>query len=82
MEHIDFDWLSGNWASNLKFSTFDSPRDSTTAEPANHCRLVSGSSCHTPQVCPVYQDVFWGKLMLGVCDGSEMGVVVYISSIL
>lgn len=35
MENIEFDWLDGNWASNLEFSTSDSPRAGTAAEPAS-----------------------------------------------
>ena len=35
MENTDFDWLNGNWASNLEFSTLDSPRAGTAAEPAS-----------------------------------------------
>jgi hypothetical protein len=35
MENTDFDWLNGNWASNLEFLTSDSPRAGTAAEPAS-----------------------------------------------
>jgi hypothetical protein len=35
MENTDFDWLNGNWASNLDFSGFDSPRAATAAKPAS-----------------------------------------------
>jgi hypothetical protein len=35
MENTDFDWLNGNWALNLEFSTFDSPRAGTAAEQAS-----------------------------------------------
>ncbi len=35
MENIEFDWLDGNWASNIEFSTSDSPRAGTAAEPAS-----------------------------------------------
>jgi hypothetical protein len=35
MENIEFNWLDGNWASNLEFSTSDSPRAGTDAEPAS-----------------------------------------------
>jgi hypothetical protein len=26
MENTDFDWLNGNWASNIEFSAFNSPQ--------------------------------------------------------
>jgi hypothetical protein len=35
MENIDYDWLNGNWASNLEFPISDSPRAGTVAEPAS-----------------------------------------------
>jgi hypothetical protein len=35
METTDFDWLNGNWASDLEFLPSDSPRASTAAEPAS-----------------------------------------------
>jgi hypothetical protein len=35
MENTDFDWLNGNWALNLEFSTLDSPRAGTAAELAS-----------------------------------------------
>jgi len=33
IENTDFDWLNGNWASNVEFLTSDSPRAGTAAEP-------------------------------------------------
>ncbi|PMD55592.1 uncharacterized protein K444DRAFT_666304 [Hyaloscypha bicolor E] len=35
MEMTDFNWLNGNWASDLDFLTSDSPRAGTVAEPAS-----------------------------------------------
>jgi hypothetical protein len=35
MENIEFDRLDSNWASDLEFSTFDSSRAGTAAEPAS-----------------------------------------------
>jgi hypothetical protein len=35
MENTDFDWLNGNWASDLEFFTSNSPRAGTAAEPAS-----------------------------------------------
>jgi hypothetical protein len=35
MENTDFDWLNGNWALNLEFSTFDSPGAGIAAELAS-----------------------------------------------
>ncbi|KAI9762389.1 MAG: hypothetical protein M1840_001250 [Geoglossum simile] len=35
MENTDFDWLNGNWASNLEFFTSNSPKAGTAAEPAS-----------------------------------------------
>ncbi|KAH8781606.1 hypothetical protein BGZ57DRAFT_926385 [Hyaloscypha finlandica] len=35
METTDFDWLNGNWASDLELLPSDSPRAGTAAEPAS-----------------------------------------------
>jgi len=35
MENTDFDWLNGDWDSNLEFPISDSPRAGTVAEPAS-----------------------------------------------
>ena len=35
MENTDFDWLNSNWASDLEFSTSNSPRAGIAAEPAS-----------------------------------------------
>ena len=35
MENTDYDWLNGNWASNLESPISDSPRAGTVAEPAS-----------------------------------------------
>lgn len=35
MENTDFDWLNGNWVSDIEFSAFDSPRAGTAAEQAS-----------------------------------------------
>jgi hypothetical protein len=35
METTDFDWLNGNWASDLEFLPSDSPRAGIAAEPAS-----------------------------------------------
>jgi hypothetical protein len=35
MENTDFDSLNNNWASNLEFSTLDSPKAGIAAEPAS-----------------------------------------------
>jgi hypothetical protein len=35
MENTDFNWLNGNWALNLEFSTLDSSRAGIAAKPAS-----------------------------------------------
>jgi hypothetical protein len=49
MEQTDFDWLNGNWASNLEFSALDSPRAGIAAEPASQAaeRADQTGSEHT-----------------------------------
>jgi hypothetical protein len=46
MENTDFDWLNSNWASNIKFSTFDSPRASTAAEASQTADRVDQPGKH------------------------------------
>ncbi|CAM6001812.1 unnamed protein product [Sphagnum balticum] len=48
MESIDFDWLDGNWASNLEFRTSDSLRAGAAAEAASQAVDQTGGEHALP----------------------------------
>jgi hypothetical protein len=80
MENTDFDWLNGNWAPNLEFSTFDSPRAGTTAEQASPVAQPASQAAERVDEPVAIMYYRFSDLVVGMLTSNMTRITLYVST--